>query len=161
MLASGRCLSAASNCEQAWCRRRRQASSSQQRKYTLGIFALAERHLPKPYKVSQRILRVNQLLKQEVSQSLSREIDFDGVLVTITKVDASDDLKQAKVKISVMPTEKSEQVLRILEKNIYHLQQILNKKLTMKTVPKIRFVIDQTEVKAQRIEEILEKMKKG
>jgi len=111
--------------------------------------------------MSQRILRVNQLLKQEIGQSLLREIDFDGTLVTITEVDASDDLRQAKVKISVMPTEKSEQVLRILEKNIYHLQQILNKKLNMKTVPKIRFVIDQTEVKAQRIEEILEKMKKG
>jgi len=111
--------------------------------------------------MSQRILQVNQLLKQEISQSLLREIDFDGALVTITEVDASDDLRQAKVKISVMPTEKSEQVLKILEKNIYHLQQILNKKLNMKTVPKIRFVIDQTEVKAQRIEEILEKMKKG
>lgn len=111
--------------------------------------------------MSQRILRVNQLLKQEIGQSLLREIDFGGVLVTITEVDTSDDLRQAKVKISVMPTEKSEQVLIILEKNIYHLQQILNKKLTMKTVPKIRFVIDQTEVKAQRIEEILEKMKKG
>lgn len=111
--------------------------------------------------MSQRIKQVNQLLKQEISQSLLREIDFDGVLVTITEVDASDDLRQAKVKISVMPTEESEQVLRILEKNIYHLQQILNKKLTMKIVPKIRFVIDQTEVKAQRIEEILEKMKKG
>lgn len=111
--------------------------------------------------MSQRILRVNQLLKQEISQSLLREIDFTNVLVTVTEVETSPDLRQAKVKISVMPTEKNEQVLKILEKNIYHLQQILNKKLTMKTVPKIRFVIDQTEVRTQRIEKILEKMKKG
>ncbi len=111
--------------------------------------------------MSQRILRINQLLRQEISQSLLREIDFTNVLVTVTEVETSPDLRQAKVKISVMPTEKSEQVLKILERNIYRLQQILNKKLTMKTVPKIRFVIDQIEVKAQRIEEILEKMKKG
>ena len=111
--------------------------------------------------MSQRILRVNQLIKQEIGQLLSREIDFANVLVTITQVETSPDLRQAKIKISIMPIEKSESVLKILEKNIYHLQQILNKKLKMRTVPKIRFVIDQAEAKAQRIEEILGKMKKG
>ncbi len=111
--------------------------------------------------MSQRILRVNQLIKQEISQSLLREIDFDDVLVTVIEVETSPDLRQAKVKISVLPTGKSEQVLRILEKNIYHLQQILNKKLKMRTVPKIIFKIDQAEIKSQRIEEILGKMKKG
>lgn len=110
--------------------------------------------------MSQRIERINQLLKQEISQSLLREIDFANTLVTITKVETSPDLRQAKVKISVMPTEKSELALEILEKNIYHLQQVLNKKLTMRITPKIRFIIDQTELKAQRIEEILEKVKR-
>jgi len=111
--------------------------------------------------MSQRILRVNQLLRQEISQLLLKEIGFADALVTIIDVETSPDLGQAKVKISVMPAEKNEQVLKVLEKNIFHLQQILNKKLNMKTVPKIRFVIDQVEAKAQRIEEILGKMKKG
>jgi ribosome-binding factor A len=111
--------------------------------------------------MSQRLKRVNELLKQEISKLLLREIDFGNILVTITNVETSPDLRQAKVKITVMPTEKGELVLQIIKRDIYNLQQELNKKLHMKPVPKIRFEIDQIEVKAQRIEEILEKMKRA
>ena len=105
--------------------------------------------------MSQRIQRVNELLKQEISQLLLKEIDFDDVLVTITNVDTSPDLKNCKVKISVIPTEKNKLTLEIIEKNIYHLQQALNKRMRLKFTPKISFEIDQIEAKAQRIEEIL------
>lgn len=109
--------------------------------------------------MNNRIQRVNELLKQEISKLILREIDFAGALITVTEVKTSADLGQTKVKISVMPIKKGEQVLRIIEKKIFHLQQIINKKLNMKRVPKIRFVIDQAEIKAQRIEEILGKIK--
>ena len=111
--------------------------------------------------MSQRIQRVNQLIKQQISQLILREIDFGNILVTVTNVETSTDLRQAKIKISVMPTKKDELVLKTLERNIFHLQQILNKKLHMRIVPKIRFTIDQAEIKAQRIEEILGKIKKS
>ncbi len=110
--------------------------------------------------MSQRIQRVNKLIKEQISQLILKEIDFGGTLVTITEVETAADLSRSKIKISVLPTEKTEQVLRILKKNIFQLQQTLNKKLTMRIVPKIIFEIDQAEVKAQRIEEILGQMKK-
>jgi ribosome-binding factor A len=89
--------------------------------------------------MSQRLERVNELLRQEISKLLLREIDFVDILVTVTNVNTSPDLKQAKIKITVLPTEKGEQVLRIIQRNIFHLQQELNKKLHLKSVPKIRF----------------------
>ena len=107
----------------------------------------------------QRIPRVNQLLKEEINKLLLREVDFGNILVTITNVDTSPDLRQAKVKISLLPHQKEEQVLKIIQKNIFHLQQELNKKLHLKIVPKICFEIDRAEAKAQRIEEILTKSK--
>jgi len=107
--------------------------------------------------MSQRIQQVNELLKQEVSQLLLKEIDFDHILVTITNVNTSPDLKNCKISISVIPTEKNELALKIIEKNIYHLQQALNRRIRLKFSPKIRFEIDQIEAKAQRIEEILAK----
>jgi len=110
--------------------------------------------------MSQRIKRINELLRQEISKLILREIEFEDILVTINQVETSPDLSHAKVKISIMPTEKKELVLRIIDKNIYHLQQALNKKLYMKIVPKIRFEIDQAEIKARKIEEILGKIKK-
>jgi len=111
--------------------------------------------------MSQRIKKVNELLKHEISQLLLKEIDFSNILVTITNIDTSKDLRQAKIKLSVIPLGKSEDVLKIIKRNIFQLQRELNRKLHMKPLPRIRFEIDQTEVKAQRIEEILHKMKKG
>jgi len=110
--------------------------------------------------MSQRIKRVNELLKHEISQLLLREVDFCDVLVTITEVDTSPDLKHSKIKISALPQEKNELALEIVNKNIFHIQQKLNKKLYMKPIPKIRFEIDKIEIKAQRIEELLSKNKK-
>ena len=110
--------------------------------------------------MSQRLQRVNQLLKQEISKLLLQEIDFADILVTITNTQTSPDLRQAKIKISVMPFEKSELALQIIQRNIYSLQQELNKKLHMKSIPKISFEIDKAEAKTQRIEEILGEMKK-
>ena len=103
----------------------------------------------------QRIKRVNELIKQEISKILLKEIDFDNILVTVTNTDTSPDLKNCKIRISVIPIEKNELALKIIERNIYNLQQELNKRLHLKFVPKIRFEIDQIEAKAQRIEEIL------
>ncbi len=107
--------------------------------------------------MSQRILRVNELIKQEISKLLKKEIDFADILVTVTKVDTSPDLKYAKIKLTVLPSDKSESALKIINQHIYQIQQALNKKLTMKYVPKIKFEIDKLEAHAQRIEELLTK----
>ena len=110
--------------------------------------------------MSKRLERVNELLHREISQLFLRELDFYNTLVTITKVETSVDLREAKIMISVMPYEKSQTALKVLEKNIFDLQQILNKKLKMRPVPKIRFEIDKLAAKAQYIEELLQKARK-
>jgi len=110
--------------------------------------------------MSLRVKRVNELLKHEISQLLLKEIDFYDILVTITEIETSPDLRYAKVKISVLPQEKNELIIETINKNIFQIQQKLNKKLHMKPIPRIRFEIDQAEIKAQRIEELLSKNKK-
>lgn len=111
--------------------------------------------------MSERIKKVNELLKQEINQLLLREVDFQGAMVTIIDVDTSSDLKYAKVKIVVYPEKKTEQVFQTLERNIYDIQQGLNKRLhrNMKYVPKIKFVLDKVEQNAQEIEKTLSEMK--
>ncbi len=112
--------------------------------------------------MSYRVEKVNELIKHIVSQLLLKEVNFgEGMLVTVTNVDTSPDLSHSKAKFIVLPLKKNEEALEIINKNIYHLQQELNKKMKMKTVPKIIFEIDQAEIKAQRIEEILEKSKES
>ena len=109
----------------------------------------------------KRNLRVNQLIKKEISQIILREINFPkDFLVTVTRVETSANLIQAKVYISVLPINKNSQVLEILNHQIYDLQQKLNKRLKMRPIPRIIFVQEKKTQEAGRIEELLEKIHK-
>ena len=103
--------------------------------------------------------RVDELIKQQVSEILLREINFQDMLVTVTGAKTSADLRNAKILISVIPDSQKELALEIINKNIYHLQQELNGKIEIKYVPKIRFEIDKLEEKAQGLEKIFTKNK--
>ena len=109
-----------------------------------------------------RVLRVNQLIKKELSQIILKEADFpEGVLATLTRVETSSNLIQAKVYVSVMPEEKLSVILDILRKMVYFLQQKLNERLKMRPIPKIMFMGEKKTAEAGRIEELLEKIHKN
>jgi ribosome-binding factor A len=111
--------------------------------------------------MSKRIPRVNQLIKKELSQIILREIEFPReVLVTVTRVETSVDLNRARVFISCLPEIQSKEILEILNRQIYEIQQKMNKRLKMKFVPRIEFVEEKKTKEAGRIEEILEELKK-
>lgn len=110
--------------------------------------------------MSKRIERVNSLIKKELGQIILREVDFpEGTMVTLTRVETTSNLIEAKVYISVLPEEKEKKALDILNKSIYDLQKLLDKKLRMRPVPKIRFVKETKTAEAAKIEGILEGLK--
>ena len=87
-----------------------------------------------------RLEKVNSLIQQELGTIILKEIDvFPGILLTITRVECSNSLFQSKIFISVVPEDKFDEVLALLNRHIYDLQQMLNKKLKMRPVPKIEF----------------------
>ncbi len=109
--------------------------------------------------MSDRISQLNHLLRKEISNIILKREDFSrNILVTVSRVIVSPELSQAKVFVSTIPREKEEQVLNILKKNIYVIQQELNKKLFLKKVPKIVFYQEKQIEKANRIEELLLKI---
>lgn len=111
--------------------------------------------------MSKRIQRVNQLIKKEFSQILLREVDFPkDILVTITRVDTSPNLRESKVFISTVPEDKAQRVLKTLNQKIYELQQKINRRLKMRPVPRIKFSEERETAEAGRVEEILEELKK-
>ena len=110
---------------------------------------------------SQRIQRVNQLIKRELSQLLLREANFPkNTLVTITKVDTSSNFIEGRVFISAVPKKDIKKVLEILNRQVYDFQQKINRRLKMRPVPRIKFLEDKETAEAGRIEELLEELKK-
>ena len=111
--------------------------------------------------MKERILKVNSLIQRELGKILYREVDFPkGLLVTITRVDTSPDLSQSKIYISTIPEENTEEVIAIIKKQIYFIQQKLNNKLNMRPMPRILFVKEKKTGEAGRVEELLEEIKK-
>ena len=112
--------------------------------------------------MSERIARLNELLKREISETLLKQEGFDReILMTVTRVDISPDLSEAKVFISVMPEERREKVLDSLRKNIYHIQQEVNNKLFLKKIPRIVFHEEKAVEEAARIEELISEIHKN
>ncbi len=109
---------------------------------------------------TERLKKLNDLLRDEVGKILEKELEFNDVLVTVVRAEISPTLEHATIWISVFPESKGESALREINRNIYSLQQMLNKRLAMRPVPKIRFEIDRTEEGAARIEELIEKTPK-
>jgi ribosome-binding factor A len=93
--------------------------------------------------MSYRLEKIDSLIQQELSQIIAREIEVpEGSLATITGVETSADLGQAKIWLSVFPITEAIKVLHYFNKEVGHLQQLLNQRLKMRPLPRIKFFID-------------------
>ena len=111
--------------------------------------------------MSDRIQRVNQLIEEELSRIILKEMSFPkDVLVTLTRVETSVDLRQSTVFISVLPDRNAKEVLSSLKNEVFSLQKTIDRRLRMRPVPRINFVLEIKTRKAARIEELLEEIKK-
>ena len=110
--------------------------------------------------MSQRIQRVNQLIKKELSKILLKEFDFPrNILITLTRVKTSTDLTDAKVYVSIMPEQKIKEIIKILNRNLRQIQKKIGGRLKLRIIPKVKFVEEKKTREAARIDELLEKIK--
>ncbi len=99
--------------------------------------------------------KIGSLILEELNNILIREIEFKDALVTLTNVDISSDLEIARVGFSVIPSEKADYVLKILEKFTGRLQFWLLRKMNIRPMPKLLFKIDYGIENAARVEKLL------
>ena len=105
---------------------------------------------------SYRPLRVGSLIQEELNKILLRELDLkSGTLVTISNVKVSSDLSNAKIGISVIPSDSGDEVMVILSKLQGRFQHLLNHKLNIRPMPRIEFERDFGLEKAANIERLL------
>ena len=101
--------------------------------------------------------KVSALVRDEIGAILLHELDLSvDALVTVTRAVLSEDGAHVRVFVSVLPENLAEIVLKEITKNIYNYQQLLNKQLRIRPVPKMYFVVDDTEVEASKIEKLID-----
>lgn len=82
------------------------------------------------------------LIKEELSAILRKEIELENALITINDVDVYKDLLNARVKLGILPADKADEALKIIEKRAGYLTGLLLKKINIKPMPHLSFEID-------------------
>lgn len=107
-----------------------------------------------------RVERVGDLLKEELSELILREVKDPRVgFVTITGVRVSADLRHARVYVVTHETgEGQERTLEGLQSARGYLRGALGRRLRLKYIPDLSFNIDETLEEGFRIHEILKSL---
>ena len=113
---------------------------------------------------SQRQLKVGEELRHLISNALLRESFYDEHIknnnVTITEVNVSPDLKNAKVYVMPLGGKNKLDVINSLSKATGRLRKIISNSISLRQTPKLSFKIDETFENAKKIHDFLVKIKK-
>ena len=114
--------------------------------------------------ISQRQLRVGEMIKQALSMIFLREetkiTDIDTKTITVTEVRMSPDLKTAKVFVLPLGGKDTERVIDKLKEFSFVIRKVLSKKIVMKFLPKLYFVKDNSFDYAEKIENLIKQTNK-
>lgn len=97
---------------------------------------------------SQRQLRVGELIRRTLSDVLARgdihDPDLNRMSITVGEVRTSPDLRVATAYVLPLGGQGKDEALSALRSNRHELRRAVNKALTLKFSPELRFVIDET-----------------
>lgn len=109
--------------------------------------------------MSHRIEKINNLIRQEISELLQRQVKDPrlGTFIAVTEVSTSPDLKSAKVFVSrISNQEEKEETMQALEAAAGFLRKSLMKNLRLRRVPDLHFYWDDSIERADRLFRLLD-----
>jgi ribosome-binding factor A len=113
--------------------------------------------------MSVRQQRVQELLKREIGEILRREFPITQAgLLNVNEVIVSNDLQNATVYVGVVGTkEQKSKAASLLDTERKRLQQILGRAVVLKYTPALKFVIDDSIERGNRVLEIIDELDKS
>lgn len=111
--------------------------------------------------MTHRIEQVESTLRKALAQVLQRSISDPRIrgLVSITQVDVSQDMKLAKVSVSVLPEEYAKRTLAGLKAANRHIQGEVKKLVALRIVPHLAFELDDSLKQAELIYKAIDEAK--
>ena len=112
---------------------------------------------------SRRVLKVASAIREVVSMAILTDIRDPRVQdVTVTFVEVSGDLREAKVHVSVMGEDKKQQLcMHGLQSSAGYLQQKVANRIDTRYTPRLKFVLDQGVKKSAEVSRILGELLPG
>ena len=107
--------------------------------------------------MSRRTDRVNELLRREISGVIQRDFEFTDSLVTVSGVEVTIDLKEAKVFISVLGG-REDWVMKKLASKRGFIQSKVMKRVILKNTPVLSFRADDSAERGVDIVNLLDEV---
>tara|TARA_B100000427_G_scaffold252960_1_gene216344 strand:- start:183 stop:569 length:387 start_codon:yes stop_codon:yes gene_type:complete len=111
--------------------------------------------------LSQRQLRVGEMIKQALGNIFMRgEAKLPNIEtsnITVTEVRMSPDLKTAKAFVLPLGGKNANEIIDILKEFSFIVRKTLSKKISMKFLPKLLFIKDESFEYAEKIENLIKK----
>ena len=106
--------------------------------------------------------RVRELLRRAIGEAVRREFHVNDVgLITVNDIDVGGDLKTAVVFITILGNpEQQKHGLQVLEQNRIRLQSLVAKSVVLKYTPTLKFIVDDSIVRGNRVLQILDELEK-
>jgi ribosome-binding factor A len=109
--------------------------------------------------MSDRMRRVNESLREVLSEGIATLKDPRIGFVTVTGVDTSPDLRQATVYVSVLGSaEKRDETIAGLQSSHGVLQSRVNRELRLKRTPQLTFQYDPTVERGVRLSRLIDEL---
>jgi ribosome-binding factor A len=112
---------------------------------------------------SLRHQRVRELLKRAIGEIIRREIPpGEAGLITVNDVGVAGDLQSATVFVGVIGTaDQQRKSLRILNRERLRVQGLLGRAVVLRYTPRLRFVLDDSVERGNRVLQILDELKQS
>ena len=106
--------------------------------------------------------RVRELLRRAIGEAIRREFNVSDVgLITVNDIDVGGDLKSAVVFITILGNAgQQKRGLQVLEENRIRLQGLVAKSVVLKYTPTLKFIVDDSIVRGNRVLQILDELEK-
>ena len=111
-----------------------------------------------------RIDSVNSLLKREISRIITSDVKDPRLssMTSVVSVETSRDLQNSTVYVTIMgEREEKQKTLKGLRSAGRFIQRTLRKNLDMRTIPNIRFMVDDSLDRAKQISDLLDEAEKN
>lgn len=109
--------------------------------------------------MSNRTVRVNELIQREISDILRKRYQSESVAITISEVRVSPDLRDARVFVAIVGSEEEAELkLRWLRAHANEIRSEVGRRIVLKYLPKFEYRIDYTAKRGARILQVLEQI---
>lgn len=107
--------------------------------------------------MSNRTVRVNELVQREISDILRKRYQSESVAITITEVRVSPDLRDARVFVAVVgDADTAGKKLRWLKSKAADIREEVSRRIVLKYLPKFEYILDESAIRGARMLKMLD-----